>query len=311
MILSPTEDLVISALGWADKNQLWTLETKTGDIRRTKLSDAKYLGLHSGCDGYFSVSHHHDGNLFEITAHSWLNPEQVLARVVFGQTGSRLDGDTNVWKSVPTAYVAFFARPSGSTFYLFLIEPFKLEAEIVNLDWYDESYDQGYQGVIGVIKVPGQEQLIISVQRDSNPVLFDLSSRKVISKISLAGRGGNPTLRFRRLANELWADDYDTVLRIDPQTWRTDGSIRLQSAAVGCQQFIGSFGFNSDESLCVVARPFSGDIIALDTAKFKITHSCKLGREPLQVALLSDGTVYSRDWKTGDLLKGNLKKQWF
>jgi len=76
------------------------------------------------------------------------------------------------------------------------------------------------------------------------------------------------------------------------------------------RQFNGSFAFNGDETLCAVARPFSGDVVALDTARFKVTHACRLGRQPLLVALLSDGTVWARDWKTGDVLKGTLKRKW-
>ena len=75
-------------------------------------------------------------------------------------------------------------------------------------------------------------------------------------------------------------------------------------------QFTGDYSFNRDETLCAVARPFSGDVVALDTEQFRITHYSKLGKQPLEVCLLSDGTVYSRDWKTGNFLKGKLKRKW-
>jgi hypothetical protein len=84
----------------------------------------------------------------------------------------------------------------------------------------------------------------------------------------------------------------------------------LQGASAGCRQFIGAYSFTQDESLCAVARPFSGDVIALNMKKFKITHACNLGRQPLHVAVLEDGTVYGRDWKTGTLLQGHLKRKW-
>ena len=75
---------------------------------------------------------------------------------------------------------------------------------------------------------------------------------------------------------------------------------------------MGAYTFSLDESLCAVARPFSGDVVAVNTKRFRITHTCNLGHQPLTVALLSDGTVYARDWKTGRLLKGQLtKKKWF
>jgi hypothetical protein len=133
----------------------------------------------------------------------------------------------------------------------------------------------------------------------------------MVGKLSLADRGGNPALRFRRGANELWADDYDTLLRIEPGDWRVRNRRLLQGGwTTGSRQFIGEYAFNNDETLCAVARPFSGDVVALNTTNFRITHACNLGRQPLLVALLSDGTVWARDWKSGDVLRGALRRKW-
>jgi len=123
-------------------------------------------------------------------------------------------------------------------------------------------------------------------------------------------RAWHATLRFTRQTRELWADDYDTLLRINTSDWTVTDRLLLQGPSVGCRQFIGAYSFNQDESLCAVARPFSGDVVALNTKKFKITHTCNLGHQPLLVALLANGTIYGRDWKTGTLLKGQLKKKW-
>jgi hypothetical protein len=81
-------------------------------------------------------------------------------------------------------------------------------------------------------------------------------------------------------------------------------SKRLQDTATGAAQFIGEFEFNKDESLCAVARPFSGDVIALDILTFEIRYCCKTGGQPLKAVLLKDGRVFARDWKIGALLKG-------
>lgn len=286
------------------------VETRSGDITTHKISDAKYLSLHAGTKDYFSVIHHYDGEQLCISAHSFADPPKPLARVLLGPSGKAFEGDNTVWTHLPKAYVAYFKRPALADFHLFLIEPIRPNAEIVTLDWYDDSYDKGYQGVIGVVEVPNDDKLIISVQRDSHPILYDLDQRKVISKLSLADRSGNPTLRFTQHLSELWADDYDTIVRLDPSDWSIKNSMLLQGASTGCRQFIGAYCFNQDESMCAVARPFSGDVVALNTKKFKVTHTCNLGHQPLLVALLSDGTIYGRDWKTGTLLKGQLKRKW-
>jgi hypothetical protein len=311
MILSNKEDLIVSSWGGIDKGSLWLLNTHNDSISRQDISDAKYLTVHIGKNDYFSIVHHYEADRICISAHSFKEPGKTISRVLFEPSGNSFEGDTMVWKFLPKTYVAYFKRPALSDFYLFLIEPIRPSAEIIILDWFNESYDKGYQGVIDVIEIPNQNKLIISIQRDSHPVLYDLDQRKVIAKISLADRHGNPTLRFNHQGDELWAEDYDTLLRINTSTWQVINSMRLQGASAGTGQFIGYYCFNKDESLCAVARPFSGDVVALNTKRFKITHTCTLGSQPLSVALLTDGTVYSRDWKTGNLLKGKLKKKWF
>jgi hypothetical protein len=312
VLTSQDERFIISSIGWVDGGSLWILDTQTGTTRVSKLSDAKYLSIHARWNEHFAVLHHYDTDTIEITAHLFSEPEKIISKIGISGTGIQFDGDLGIWSMLPKAYVGYLKRPVKSDFYLFLIEPTRPHVEIVDLEWYDDSYDKGYQGVIGVVEVPDMEQVIISVQRNSLPVLYDLQTRHVLGNISLANRTGNPTLRFRKTANELWAIDYDTLLRLDPADWKVRDSTLLQGASGGLdRQFVGDFAFNKDESLCAVARPFSGDVVALDTDRFRITHRCELGEQPLTVAVLSDGRIYCRDWKTGKLLNGTLKKKWF
>jgi hypothetical protein len=51
----------------------------------------------------------------------------------------------------------------------------------------------------------------------------------------------------------------------------------------------GGFSFAPDAPLCVVARPFSGDVVAVDTSTLRIKGMAKLGQEPVHVAALRDG----------------------
>lgn len=311
MILSQDQTLIVSSLGWTDAGGLWVLETRSGKKCTYKISDAKCLSLHRGINNYFSVVHHHDGYQAQISIHSLLNPPKILARVCFSSSGPAFEGDSKLWMHVPKAYVSYFKRPTNSGYHLILIESIHPSAEVLALDWYDDSYDKGYQGVIGVVKVPNENRLIISVQRDSHPILYDLDQRKVVLMLSLADRFGNPSLQFTRQSRDLWANDYDTILRISSLDWSVKDTMLLQRAKSGCRQFIGEFCFSQDETLCAVARPFSGDVVVLNTQKFKITHTCSLGHQPLLVALLSDGQVFGRDWKTGMTLNGQLKKKRF
>ena len=310
MIVSEDESLIVSSLGWIDHGSLWVLEARSGKVSRMQISDADYLSLHPGEHNHFSVVHHYSrADQAQISVHSFSDPARVLARVRFAPSGHLFEGEPTVWRLVPKAYVAYLNLPSVSNYYLLLIKPTNLTAEVVRLEWFDDWYDKDYQAVISVVEVPGQNKLLFSVQRDSHPVLYDLERREAVARLSLAERFGNPTLRFRRLAQELWADDYDTLVCLSTKDWSIKNSLRLQGESGGVAQFIGEYTFNHDESLCAVARPFSGDVVAVDTQRFKVTHSCSLGAQPLAVALLTNGTVYARDWKSGRLLKGHLRKR--
>jgi hypothetical protein len=311
MITNFTEKYVISSLGWVDKGSLWILDTDTEKIDLDQQSDAKYLSLHTGKEDYFSVLHHFESNQLRISAHSASEPERAISNIFIEDSKFRFEGNKSVWQYLPKAYVSFYAHRGIADFWLFLIDFVNQELNFQQFEWFDDSYDKGYQGIVGVTEVPDSELLLVSVQRDSHPVLYDPRNRQMIRKINLAGGYGNPTLRFRSQANELWADDYDTLLKLNPTDWTVKESKRLQDASEGVSQFIGQFEFNSDESLCAVARPLSKDVIALDTRTFKIRYQCKIGGEPLQVAILKDNRIFARDWQTGELLKGDLKRTFF
>jgi hypothetical protein len=73
------------------------------------------------------------------------------------------------------------------------------------------------------------------------------------------------------------------------------------------RSFIGEFAFAVDGT-CVVARPFSGDVVAIDNPTLRIMRKATLGQQPLEVAALEDGRVIARDWQTGTLLQGHLDR---
>jgi hypothetical protein len=133
----------------------------------------------------------------------------------------------------------------------------------------------------------------------------------VIRKLSLAGNHGNPRFRFARQHGEIWADDYDTILKFDSNSLALKASQRLQAAPTGTAYFIGDWLFNDDESLCLVSRPFSGDVVAISTGNLKTKYIAKTGKQPLQSIFVGNGNIIARDWKTGDLLKGSLRRKWF
>lgn len=225
-------------------------------------------------------------------------------------------------RGLPSAYV--------DSHELFLLDARREVVDHQELDWFfsDRSYDLGYQGIVGGAEVPDSDLVIISVHRDSRLVLHDPVGRRKVGEIDLAGRGrGSPTPRFRKIARELWVDDYDTLVRLDPLDWRLLDALQLQPGSMDPQAFrspflpdlelpslqgvehrafIGEFAFNLDESACAVARPFSGDVLLLDTRAFKVTARTVTGGYPLDLALMSNGVIFARAWNTGDLLPSSM-----
>jgi hypothetical protein len=310
MLLSPDEQTIVSSLGWVDRGAIWVLDVATGRVRSVQMGDAKYLSLQAGRAGHFAAIHHYDADRLVITAHSFSCPEDVLGRCVISHSDRRIEGSPMPWENLPRHYVAYLVQPAWSDFALVTVDASR-PVSLQTFEWYDDSYDKGYQGIVGVTDVPGSNLLLVSVQRSSKLVIYDPDARRKQGEVALAGNHGNPSLHFRRASPELWADDYDTLLKLEPGSWRILRSRKLQGAAQGTAQFIGQFTFNDDESICAVARPYSGDVLGLNPRTLRTSHRAKLGKQPLEVALLRDGTVCARDWKSGDLLRGKLRRAWF
>src|SRR5262249_49785468 len=306
MLINSPESHVISNLGWIDRGNLWVCDTESSQITTIPLSDADYLTLHRGDGDIFAVVHNFANERLEISAHDISAPQEDLSRISFIAGLAEFAGDPLVWLKLPRAYVI------GAN-YLLLLDARKQTAELREFAWFKESYDHDVQGIIGVTEVPGKALVIVSIQRDSEPVLYCPEEDQVMRKIPLAGRSGSPVFRFRKGATEAWVNDYDMLLRLNPEDWSIQDQVRLQWEPPGIDRFIGDFAFNKDESLCAVARPFSGDVIALDTSSFNVTHRVRLGKHPFDVVLLANGRIIARDWQSGALLKGSLKprRRWW
>jgi hypothetical protein len=251
------------------------------------------LARHAGRAGHFAAVHHFDGDRLEITAHRCSEPGEVLCRCTIARGTGRIEGPPSPWEHLPRHYVTYFVRPAWSDFALVTVNTHEA-ISIQTFDWYDESYDKDYQGIVGVTEVPGSNLVLVSVQRSSKPILYDPDSRCKVGELALAGHLGNPRHYFRHREPELWADDYDTLLKIELGTWRVLRSRRVQRAAAGTGQFIGQWAFDRDESLCAVARPYSGDVIGLSPNRLGTKYRAKLERQPFEVALLRDLRVRAR-----------------
>lgn len=100
----------------------------------------------------------------------------------------------------------------------------------------------------------------------------------------------------------MWTVDYDTLVRLEVGSWKIIQSKKLQNS-IGkvTMTFVGDFAFTPDERYCAVARPYSKDVILLESETMKEVGKIKSKNQPLQVAVLSTLECVYRDWKTGKL----------
>lgn len=300
LFLSTDETRLVGPAGWGeDYNWLWTYIIDTGDEERIAHFPGG-LRLRAGSDGaHFLAVESLAGEAHRCTVRPIAEPASVLATALHdGQW--HFDGNSAVWEVVPR-FVTVWASERTRLLHIDPDDP-----DVDPLDWYyDGRYDLGYQGVLNPTEVPGSPLLVIPIQRDSRPVVYDPAARSVVGHFDLADRGGNPSVFFRQTADEVWVDDYDTLLRLRPQTWEVLDSVRLQGSKGATRQLIGSFWFSADESVCVVARPFSGDVLLVDTSSFRVTRTVKTGRQPLDAVVLRDGAVVARDWQSRQVVRAD------
>jgi hypothetical protein len=310
MISNPEGTRLLSSLGWVEGDALWQLDVAGGDPETIALgTGARYSSLHDLGTGRFAIAHHFDGRRFEVSVRGFSQPREVLAHAMLDGVTSALTGDSSAWKDVPTLYVEYLGFAPWKDFVLLAVSPASGRIEVQRLGWYDDSYDKGYQGIVDVLELPDTNSALVSVQRSSRLVVHDLESGAERRGIDLCGGGSGGRLMRRKAGKEIWTVDYDTLAVLLTDGLRIDRSARLQDAPHGVRQFVGDFAFAPDRELCVVARPFSGDVVAVDEHALKIRYSARVGRQPFEVAALAEARVLARDWKTGDLLRGTLERR--
>jgi hypothetical protein len=307
MITDSRRRQAISNLGWVDRGSLWLSDGHTVQSIPLPFGEAEWLALSAGTDDHFSVVHHDRGRRLRLAVHTFAQPSVEVATSDV-RPGGHLEyaGDAAAWGRVPRYHTSYLANEAVADAGYYLVDSLP-PGRLQRLNWfYEEHYDQMYQSVIGVCEIPESSLVLVSIQRHSQLVIFDPDSDQVLGHIRLAGRAGNPRMRFRG-GQELWVSDYDTLVRVDTASRVSTGALKLQPTTEdGVSLFIGDFDFTSDGQRGLVARPYSSDVALIDAASFQVAGYRTMSGQPLEVAALSDGRIISRDWNTGALLTALL-----
>lgn len=304
VITTADEQVVLSNLGWVDRGSIWRYNHATRRQDRIPISDGSYLRL-TPSDSAESVTIQHGlSGRSAVSVHMLASLQDPVVRVdVVGWTAN-VSGDLDAFRGHQRLHVSYLDDDVTGAAGYFLIEVGTRDVRVRRLDWFDDKkYDHMYQSVMSVLELPSGEYLF-GLQRSSELVLCDPASLAVIREVPLAGRHGNPIPFLRNHRSELWAVDYDTVLRLDVDTLVVEDHWLGQPPATdGTRMFLGSAWMPRSEQEILVARPGMADVVALNPNSMQIGRLWRTGREPLTAATVGTQLV-ARDWKTGDLLLG-------
>lgn len=299
MIFDPITNTAFGSLGWVDHASLWCWDAEAAVERRVPVPDAQYVSVHRHADGLLRIMHH--GEVAVASIRACANPHVELASLRPGPEGWRFQGDGTLWGE----HLALLMMSASGRPELLLVDGPIARVRCLDLSWFnDENYDRGYQGLVDCLALPEAGMVVVSVQRSSELVLIDPDRNARVGSIRLAGSGGNPKLR-RWSNTEFFASDYDSLCLVDAASRSARCSGVLQPAAPpNTNQFTGDYDL--DGTTCVVARPFSGDVLRLAIDSFAVLGRAPVPGQPLSVCMTSSQSFLTRDWKTGKLEVGEF-----
>jgi hypothetical protein len=318
MLLSGDERFIVSYGNPNIAGAIWYCDTTTEQAGFVQVvASAASVSSSRRAELFILNQTSQQGRSIQRTLRLYEHVTEVLATFVFENDKGHFEGDRSLWSNFTGVY-SYAERE------LLIVDGEYQTARRQAVPWFDETYDRDYQMISGATRISGTDYVIVSIARDSHPVIHDLATGKAIRKLSLANRSGNPIFRYWRNAPEVWANDYDTLVRLDSTDFRVLESLQLQPEmrdyvypgtdppahiVGGFRGSIGEWTFSADDTLCAVARPYSYDVVLLDTATFKVTHRAAIPRRPAgqdpyewprlgrgadEVALLSDGRAFVR-----------------
>ena len=309
MITTRAGTVAVSHLGWVDHSAVWRMNAGATDPETISLGNADWLTLHPFAEDelFAAVHHHRTGDRVEVTLHATAAPNSQLAGIAFdGELQASVTGDLSLWSEAPRFYHCRYQNRFGNGGYsLITVDSSGGRAEIRPMDWFNHGgFDLGYQSISGILLVPGTDTVLVGVQRCSDLFLYDIEQDQIVGEVRLPGHNGNPAPILCRDATRVLAVNYDTVVLLALQT--DDGRPRLtisDSLDLGGSKGVGDLTLTEDKSV-LVPRPFQGDVVCLSVDDLTQTRNIATERQPLDAALLADGRLIARDWKTGDLLLG-------
>lgn len=296
MIFDAKHGRLIDNLGWVDGGFLWVHAVATGVTQKIVVGNATYLNLRAGTSDYFMVT---CGN--EVSVRRISEPGMPLAAVRISDEHSDFTGDLKLWDHFDTS-LRIEGEQGAALVYIDAVEQ---HVQRLDISWYSDCrYDLTWQDLGNCMTLPGGRHVVATVQRSSVLIIIDREENRKVAEVPLAGRNGNPKLSMRG-TDDFLASDYDTMCRIETDSMHVVAKAHLQPPPGGTRQFLGGYQLLDVDTL-LVARPFSGDVLLVDSRNFSILDKAPIAGQPLVAHRISETEVLARDWKTGEPYVGRL-----
>jgi hypothetical protein len=299
MIFDDATQLAVDNLGWVDRGSLWTYSVRDAKEERIRIADADHLRLKKGAHGLFRVISWETPRA-GISIRHFRDPSAELAGLRIQNSSATFTGNDDLWGHFDSAVL--IRSDTGDR----LVRIDASAKKIIDLDtsWFsDNNYDTGWSSLVDCLTLPGGKFVLVSAQRSSRISIIDREQNKEIGSFTIAGRNGNPELHLLT-DNDLLANDYDTMCRVDIKNRKLAASALLQSAtAANVGQFIGHY-YPHANGTCAVARPYNGDALLIDSHSLATIKRVSLGGQPLSICMTTDSAVITRDWANGRVAIG-------
>lgn len=184
MIIDRDETTILDHAAWGqDSHSLWRYQVEASNEEKLDWPARPFM-LFPGRDRiHVTMVERDDDEAHIVTIRLIADVETVVASATHRNRAWTFDGPSEIWKLAPSYVVV----ERGN---LLHIHP--NDADLDPLVWYEQGYDLNYQGLGPAYEIPDSHLLLISIQRDSNPVIYDPLQREVRGHISLAREGREP-----------------------------------------------------------------------------------------------------------------------
>lgn len=206
-----------------------------------------------------------------------VRPEENFAITAF----SEFLGDVSevAW----TSYVAGFFVDTKNLRY----KKFEIDRDSLNVD------DPGYSGPSGFVLIPDSLDILVTMARDHALRVVN-ANRKTVGSIELPSPGSsNPQVD----EGSVVFSNYDTLCSYDPVTMKLKTSPKLQPSillpeyGIKSRAFIGVPHKSSILNGWLVPRPYSSDILFVESESLIPTGVIKCGGKPHSLVEFEDGSL--------------------